>query len=226
MVPANPILNLFAKSPLGPIQQHMEVVHQCAALLPEFFQNTQNQQWEAAESSYKTICTLESAADDIKRELRLNLPKGLFLAVSRTDLLDLLSKQDKIANRAQDIAGLTLGRKMVFPASVSALFFKFIHRCVDASAQANKAIHELDELLTTGFRGRELALVEKMITELSCIETETDEIQVKLRSLLFTLETELPPVDTIFFYKIVDWIGDLADRAQTVGTRLELMMAS
>ena len=226
MVSSNLLMSLFAKSPLGPIQQHMEVVHQCALLLPEFFKAAQQRDWESAENTYNAICKLESEADEIKRELRLNLPKGLFLAVSRTDLLDLLSKQDKIANQAQDISGLAFGRHMVFPEVVSDLFFDFIERCVDASAQANKAIHELDELLTTGFRGREVSLVEKMINELSRIETETDELQVKLRRLLFDLEKELPPVDVIFFYKIMDWIGDLADRAQSVGTRLELMMAS
>jgi uncharacterized protein Yka (UPF0111/DUF47 family) len=29
----------------------------------------------------------------------------------------------------------------------------------------------------------------------------------------------------MFLYKIIDWIGDLADRAQQVGSRLELLLA-
>ncbi|HBP75141.1 MAG TPA: phosphate transport regulator, partial [Alcanivorax sp.] len=36
---------------------------------------------------------------------------------------------------------------------------------------------------------------------------------------------ELPPVDVIFLYKIIEWIGDLADRAQKVGGRLQLLLA-
>ncbi len=220
-----PLLGIFAKSPIGPIQKHMDVVHRCVESLPEFFQHCNNSEWQQAQQSFERICGLENEADDLKRDLRLHLPKGLFLAVSRTDLLDLLSKQDKIANKAQDIAGLALGREMSFPDAVSDLFFTFIERSVDASAQANKAIHELDELLATGFSGREVVLVEEMVNTLCNIESDTDKIQRKLRKALFALEKELPPIDVIFLYKTMDWIGTLADLAQDVGNRLELMMA-
>ncbi len=226
MAAMTPLFGLLAKSPLDPIQQHMTMVHRCAKLLPGFFEYAKAGNWEQAEKSYDEICLLESKADSIKRELRLSLPKGLFLAVSRSDLLDLLSKQDKIANKAQDIAGLSLGRQMQFPESVSEAFTAYINRSVDACAQAKIAIHELDELLATGFRGREVQLVEKMIKELSAIESDTDTMQRVLRRKLFDLEKDLPPVDVIFFYKILDWIGELADRAQSVGTRLEIMMAN
>ncbi len=225
MASMSPLLGIFAKSPIGPIQQHMDVVHRCVETLPVFFKHCKSLDWEKAEDSYNLICKLENEADDLKRDLRLHLPKGLFLAVSRTDLLDLLSKQDKIANKAQDIAGLALGREMSFPEAVSDLFFTFIDRSVDASAQANKAIHELDELLATGFSGREVVLVEEMVNKLCKIESDTDEIQRRLRKVLFALEKELPPVDVIFLYKVMDWIGTLADLAQDVGNRLELMMA-
>ena len=40
-----------------------------------------------------------------------------------------------------------------------------------------------------------------------------------------THRLELPPVDVIFLYKIIDWIGDLANRAQTVGGRLQILIA-
>jgi uncharacterized protein len=46
-----------------------------------------------------------------------------------------------------------------------------------------------------------------------------------LRAELFELEPGLPPVDVIFMYKIIEWIGDLADVAKRVGHRLELLLA-
>ena len=99
------------------------------------------------------------------------------------------------------------------------------HRCTDASAQAQTAINELDELVATGFGGTEIELVESMIKKLDTIESDTDDIQVAVRAMLFKLEKELPPVDVMFMYRILDWIGDLADLAQRVGSRLELMLA-
>ena len=54
----------------------------------------------------------------MKRDIRLHLPKSIFLQVSRSDILELLAAQDRVANKAKDIAGLTLGRKMVFPEKI------------------------------------------------------------------------------------------------------------
>jgi len=101
----------------------------------------------------------------------------------------------------------------------------YVQRSVDASAQALKAMNELDELLETGFAGREAVLVENLIEELGSIENDTDRLQIEVRRNLFKLEKDLPPVDVMFLYQIIDWIGDVADRAQRVGNRLEQLLA-
>ena len=157
--------------------------------------------------------------------MRVHLPKSLFLPVPRSDLLELLSVQDKVANRAKDIAGLMLGRRMVIPEPLFPAFKAFVSRSIDAAAQALTAMNELDELLETGFAGREVTLVERLIEELDRIEHDTDNMQISLRSELYLLEKGLPAVDVMFLYQIIEWIGDVADRAQRVGNRLELLMA-
>ena len=114
---------------------------------------------------------------------------------------------------------------MVFPEPTAALYISFMKRCLDASAQADTAIHELDELLETGFSGSEVKLIEGMIAILSRIERETDEKQIQLRNILFGLEDKLPAVQVVFLYKVIEWTGDLADRAQDVGDRLQILLA-
>ena len=79
--------------------------------------------------------------------------------------------------------------------------------------------------METGFSGSEIQLVEDLIEDLDRLERANDEQQIHIRSALFKLEAELPPVDVIFLYKIIEWIGDLADRAQKVGGRLQLLLA-
>ena len=64
-----------------------------------------------------------------------------------------------------------------------------------------------------------------MVARLDELEMLADEIEVKIRADLFALEAELPPVNVMFLYKVIDWTGELADLAQRVGSRLELMMA-
>src|SRR3990167_8316456 len=100
------LLNLFGPSPIKPIEQHMRKVYQCAKQLHDFFAAALAEDWEKAIKLNNKIASLEKDADIMKRELRLHLPTSLFLPVARTDLLELLNTQERIANRCQDIAGL------------------------------------------------------------------------------------------------------------------------
>jgi predicted phosphate transport protein (TIGR00153 family) len=217
--------SLFGKSPIRPIQEHMTKAHQCAQQLEHFFVAVLEQDWVKAEQVQQTIASLEGEADNLKKEVRLNLPKSLFLPVPRSDLLGLVTRQDKIANSAKDIAGLTLGRKMKIPTEIAPLMTEYVKVAIATSAQALKAIQEMDELLETGFRGREVEVVQSLIEELDRLEHNNDKLQVEVRDRLFKLESDLPPVDVMFLYKIIDWVGELADYAQKVGSRLQLLIA-
>mgnify|MGYP000247333188 CR=1 FL=1 len=221
----NSILGVFAKSPLKPLEEHINKVHEAATLLIPFFDAVFAENWEDAAKVRSQISSLEKDADVLKREIRMNLPRGLFLPVERTDLLELITQQDKIANRAKDISGRFLGRELTIPASIQEEFKAYVQRCIDATEQARKAINEFDELLETGFRGREVELVERMITELDAIEDDTDGLQIAIRLNLKKLEGDLNPVDVMVTYRMIEWIGDLADLAERVGSRLELMLA-
>lgn len=219
------IFNMFGKSPITPLREHMAKVTECAQTLLPFFDAVFAGHWNEADSLQQKIAQLEHDADDIKRDVRSNLPKGLFTAIDRSDVLALLSLQDLIANRSKDIAGVILGRRMSFPAEIVSLFTTFLKRCVDATIQAGQAIHELDELQEAGFGGREVRIIKTMINELSVIEHETDELQIEVRSIVFEIEKNHPPIDIIFLYKVIEWTGVLADKAQNVGDRLHMLLA-
>ena len=86
-------------------------------------------------------------------------------------------------------------------------------------------MRELDELFTAGFRGAEVSLVSDMIEKLDRIETETDEQQTILRSALFEIEKTLDPIDAMFLYEVIQLTGEIADMAERVGRRLELLLS-
>lgn len=221
----NSILGVFAKSPIKPLEKHIQIVVKCSKQLIPFFEACVENNWSEAAKIRRKLSKLEQDADALKRQLRLELPGGLFMPVDRADLLELLTQQDKIANKAKDIAGRVLGRKLQVPASLQGEFAAYLARCIDATEKAAEAINELDDLLETGFRGREVELVEKMISQLDSIEDDTDSLQISLRKNLLAIEKDLNPVDVMFLYQIVDWVGDLADLAERVGARLEILLA-
>ncbi len=147
------------------------------------------------------------------------------MPVPREDLLELLLVQDKIANRTRDVSGIVVGRQLQIPEQIADEFLKFVDRNIDAAKQARKSVRELDELFTAGFRGAEVALVTSLIEELDRIETDTDDKQAALRASLFAIEKTLDPIDAMFMYKVIELTGEIADMAERVGRRLELLLS-
>jgi len=222
---ANMLANIFGSSPVNPLEKHVGIAYRCARQLKPFFVASIEGDWDAALIAREKIEKAEHAADDLKKKIRLQLPKSLFMPVPREDLLELLLVQDKIANRTKDVSGLVMGRKLQIPDEISRQFLQFVDRNIDAAKQARKSVRELDELFTAGFRGAEVELVTGMIEELDRIETDTDEKQAALRGALFKIEKTLDPIDAMFMYQVIELTGEIADMAERVGRRLELLLS-
>jgi predicted phosphate transport protein (TIGR00153 family) len=222
---ANVLANIFGSSPVQPLEKHIGIAFSCAKQLKSFFAAAVAGDWDKAAAVRDEIERLEHEADDLKKAIRLRLPKSLFMPVPREDLLELLLVQDMIANRTKDVSGIVMGRKMQIPAPVADQFLEFVERNVDAAKQARKSVRELDELFTAGFRGAEVDLVSGLIEELDQIETDTDDKQAALRAALYAIEETLNPVDAVFMYQVIELTGEIADMAERVGRRLELLLS-
>ena len=221
----NVLANVFGSSPVRPLEQHMDIAFRCAKKLRPFFEAVIAKDYERMGEVRSQIEALENEADNLKKNIRLNMPKSLFMPVPREDLLELLLVQDKIANRTRDVSGIIMGRKMVIPDPIAEKFMEFVNSNVDAAKQARKSVRELDELFTAGFKGAEVELISELIEELDAIETHTDEQQTQIRSALFEIEKTLDPIDAIFLYEVIQLTGEIADMAERVGRRLELLLS-
>jgi predicted phosphate transport protein (TIGR00153 family) len=203
----------------------MALVVNCASHLEPFFEAVITDQWDEASKIFDQVASDENDADDLKKQFRLNMPKSLFMPVSRGDLLGILAQQDNIANIAKDVCGIVLGRKMNIPHTLQSDFIGYVNSAIETCEKARKAIEELDELLETGFTGQEVKFVKKLIRELDAQEQKVDKKERKLRQRLFKIESEIPPVNVMFLYNVIDNIGEVADVAEQIGNQLELLLA-
>ena len=224
-ITSSPLARLMKHSPFKGMQEHMQVVLECVRHVPAVIDAQCRNDREALKMTRDEIFRREDEADKLKNALRANLPRSLFMPVDRRDLLDILQVQDDIADTAQDIAGLLFERPIDIPIALQEPLRSLTQRCVDTCEHAGRIINELDELVATGFRGREAAQVEAMLNELNAIEDETDRKGIELSRMLFAHEDEMNPVSVILFYRLIEWIGDLADYAEKVGDRLRLLIA-
>jgi len=221
----NPLIRLFGHSPFKPIQEHMRVAVNCAAQVPSLFEALFDDNSDAVTEIRDRIFTLEKESDGIKNAMREHLPKSLLMPVNRGDLLELLGMQDEIAGTSQDIAGFLTTRNMPTIGEMKAPIIDLANRCADTCNMAGEIIELLDELVETGFSGRESGRVGEMVKELGEIESETDRLAIAAVKVLFANEDKMSAVDVVFWYELIKWISNLADNAEHVGNRLRLLIA-
>ena len=118
-----------------------------------------------------------------------------------------------------------MSRDLRFPDKLFPAVLELTNGSVACCQQALTAIQELDELLEVGFSGREVKRVDAILKALDKMERATDRQQDKLRRALYKMESELPPVDVMFYYSTIGLLGSLADAAEKVGDRLHILLA-
>ena len=148
------IMSLFGgTSPFVGMQKHMRVVRDCSTHMVPLVEALVAGDRERLKASAKEIFALEAEADSIKHEIRMHLPRSLFMPVDRRDLLQVLHAQDSIADVAEDVAGLFLSREMEVHETMREPLLALTRGSVGVVALANELIDHLDELVEVGFRG-------------------------------------------------------------------------
>ena len=203
----------------------MEKVLSCVNELEPFAQAVLAEDDEGIEKHYKRIVIIENEADTLKKELRLRLPTSLFMPIDRRDILEVLTMQDMVAGKTKDLTGLILRRKLRIPKELHKDYRKLIKKCTRAASQAFMVISELDELIETGFGKVERKRVGRMLMKLDGIEHQADALEESLFTALFEIDNDMRAVHAMFLYKVIEDTGKIADRAQRVGSRLQLMLA-
>lgn len=216
---------LFSGSPIKPLQAHMRLSCQCVQTLGEFMAAAEQQDWESASRLQRRIKQLENDADFQKRNIRKSLTSNLLMPFCRADAISLLTMQDKLANKAKDVAGIMLGRQMTVPEAIRQQFRQHFNAGAETALAAEKAINELDDLLETGFAQREFERIMVLVEKLDVLEEQCDDIEIRLRKSLMSIENTLPPVDVIFLYRVIQLIGEIADIAERIGNRLLVLVS-
>ena len=218
------IFELFAKSPFGPLQDHMLKVMDCVRLVPGLFRALEEGDKKKLSDLTERIKKAEFDADDIKNQIRGDLPSTIFTPVDRADLLDILRFQDRISDVAEDVAVVLTMKPLPFPEEIRELFWKFLDQVMVTVEQYAKINDELDELMEASFGGAEAGKVMQMITTLGEMEHETDRSQHDLLRKLLTMENELGALNIVLWMRVFQLVGDIANGAERTGNRVRLFL--
>lgn len=214
------ILNLFGRSPFALLQTHMEKVSSCVHSLIDLFAALKKGDQALIEKIANEIAEQEHAADIVKNDIRNHLPKSLFLAMDRTSLLNILSIQDSIADKAEDIAVLAALKPLTLLDTLREDFDAFLNKNIETFNQANAVIHELHELLESSFGGIEAEKVRSMIDSIASKEHEVDLIQRKLLKKFFNAEEHFTLSTFHIWQRIFESIGSISNLSEKLAYRL------
>jgi len=225
MKSTSPLAGLLRKSPFKPIQEHMRTVFTCVSLLQPLFEALYAKDMEQVNQLAQQIDELETEADKLKSIFRLNMPKTLFMPVDRRDLLNLLRDQDALADDTEKISQILTSRDMEVPETIKGLLDELLADTLNICSEAKLMIEELDELVQVGFGGREYDKVIEMIAGVRRSEHNLDQTLHRIKRALFTVEDSLHPVSVMFWYQIIELLGNMSNQAENMSDRLLLFLS-
>ncbi len=219
------IAKLFGKSPFIAFHEHMLIAKSCAEKVIPLMEAYINGETDKYKTIASEIYELETNADDVKNELRDNLPSSILLPVSRHDLLVALDYQDSIADRAQDIGVILTLKEIPVPENMKDILRDFVESAVKVCYLASEISAILCESVSRfGVSANSEDLLE-MVNELSKLESENDHLGHQMMRDIFEKEDELSGVEIFLWFRLIKLIGDLADFAQKTANRMRSLIA-
>jgi predicted phosphate transport protein (TIGR00153 family) len=218
------VSKLFGKSPFEPLYEHMCKVKICVDLIQPLMRAFVDEDFEKVTEITKLIFKAEHEADLMKKEIRINLPKGIFLPVARGDILRFLKEQDYMADATEDLAVLLAMRRMKVPTELKEELQNLVDEVLEAFDLTMKVSSEIKILAETSFGGAEAHKVMEMIEKIKIKEWEADKAQMRAAQKMFSLEDQLDPISVMMWMHIFRELGNLANHAENTGDQLRIML--
>ena len=215
---------LLGRSPFGLLQRHMDQVGKCVAKMEESLLAFEEGNWDKVEILADQVSELEHQADQIKDEIRSKLQRRFFMPIDRTQILEILSIQDNLADTAEDVSVLLTIKRLATPESVIECFQKFRESNIKAFRLAEAIINDLDELLETGFGGAEAEKVRSVVHDISYAEHQADVLQRDLLKKVFSDETCLSAADLNMWIQLIKNLAHLSNLSENLADRVQMTL--
>ena len=220
----NAMAKLFGKSPFVPLQLHLDKISDCVEAAVSLIERIRTgEEFDIGEAA-RAISKLEHKADLVKNDIRNNLPRGLFMAIDRGQLLEILSLQDSIADQGEDIAVLMSIRPVKIINALSEPLKEYIEGNLLAFHKVKEVIREIDVLIESGFGGAEANRVDGMIQSVAEAEHECDIMQRKLMKAVLDHENDLSVGDFFVWQRLLHEIAGISNYSEKLANRVRMLL--
>ena len=148
------------------------------------------------------------------------------MPVDRSNILSILSIQDGIANKCENLGVLLTFKQARRFNGFDEAFNIFLGNCLGTFYSTRDVIERLDELLETGFGGREAQNVHSLISNVALKEHEADVSQREMIRVLLKNEDQISYGDFFLWTRVMRQLAGIADSSDHLAEAVGIMLNS
>jgi predicted phosphate transport protein (TIGR00153 family) len=193
------------------VSDHLNVVVRTVEQLEPVLQAARTGRWNIVEETTKRVAELETLADGLHRDAVVAVSQGAFFSGTREDFLELMEKNDEIADAAQNAARI-LADTPLEQESFEVLYGEPEATLGDFFAKLLAAVRLVKDSIGSLENDAELAVSKSLLVERA--EEEADEIKNRLIKRIFAHKSDLQVLTLLQLRDFVLKLDEVADAAE------------
>ena len=161
----------------------------------------------------------ELEADGLKNELRGVMRGSIRLAISKEVFLDMITRQDRIADYAENVTEIISFRPLYEDAQARKLLLaqaQSVQATVDEYA---KAVEKLQELMESGFATKVKEELHQLIASVNLLEHQADKKEAATAAYVFSHGDDAP-LAAAHMYRVAQRLDDVANATEHAANSL------
>ncbi|MEO1834615.1 MAG: DUF47 family protein [Akkermansiaceae bacterium] len=221
----NVFSKLFGRSPFVLVIEHGRKVEECVSHLSSLFTlHFNGRDPEEIKRLANQISELETEADEIRNALHEALSGKFMIQASRGELVDIVEKQDSMADRAEEIAANLTFRKLELPDDLTVEVVRFIDIVIQNCAIVAGVVSKLQILMNSSFAELDTRTVLKLINELRGRDDLTRDACLEATRTLHSAGDTISPIELMLWGKIMGLLDELSGYARGTADGLRIVI--
>ena len=155
----------------------------------------------------------ELEADKLKNTVRAEIGTNVRMAIGRNTFLAMVSKQDRIADYAQNVAEQLSFRKLYGNKESQEKLVIMAHAVLATVQKYEDTVEQLENLSVSGFTRKEKDILGELIAEVNQLEHEADEIERDAAGFVFTHGDD-DALAAMHMYRVLQRLDDVANACE------------
>ncbi|PCH77816.1 MAG: hypothetical protein COB96_05940 [Planctomycetota bacterium] len=171
------------------------------------------------EAHIKATSKAELEADRVKTKIRDMLRGSVRLAVNKAIFLELITRQDRIADYAENVTEILSFRNLYDDTEARSLVLNLAEAVTATVDEYRKTVEQFEILLESAFAKKEKNAMHKHIGKVNDLEHESDIAEAAAAEYVFSNGDE-QPLAAVHMYRLIQRLDDVANAAEHAANSL------